>query len=358
MPPLSSSVRRHEAETAATEGLPPSLTGGVPRRRPLRLGMINNPQSGQNARRGLLDRVRGLLTAHPRVAHFEANTPDGMGEAVDELLRSETELIVVNGGDGTVQAVLTALLRSPLPASLPLLAVLPGGTTNTTARNVGYGRRPLRALQRLLDEAARGALAGTVERRAVLRVDADADAAPQYAMLFGAGAVYHGIAFARREIESRGLRGQLGAGVALATFLSHVLAGNGGRLFPPLHAAIRIDAEAVVAPEPYFGILTSTMNRQVLGISPYWGVGPGRLRFSSLSYAPRRLPRAIVPLLLGRPSVHLRPELGYRSVNADEVCLTFDSGYTLDGELFEPSNSTARLTLSARQHAYFLRERP
>ena len=104
--------------------------------------------------------------------------------------------------------------------------------------------------------------------------------------------------------------------------------------------------------------LTSTMNRQVLGISPYWGVGPGRLRFSSLSYAPRRLPRAIVPLLLGRPSVHLRPELGYRSVNADEVCLTFDSGYTLDGELFEPSNSTARLTLSARQHAYFLRERP
>jgi len=355
MPP-SSSARRHEDVASPFEGLPPSLTDGVPRRRPLRLGMINNPLSGQNSRRGLLDRVRALLTAHPRVAHFEENSFDGMGHAVEELLRSETELIIVNGGDGTVQAVLTALLRSPLPASLPLLAVLPGGSTNTTARNVGYGRRPLRALQHLLDEAARGVLAGTVEQRAVLRVDADAE--PQYAMLFGAGAVYHGIAFARREVESRGLRGQLGAGVAVATFLSHVVAGNGGQLFPPLHAEIRVDGQPVLAPEPYFGILTSTINRQVLGISPYWGVGPGRLRFSSLSYAPRRLPRAIVPILRGRPSVHLRPELGYRSVNADEVCLTFDSGYTLDGELFEPSNSTARLTLSARQHAYFLRERP
>ncbi|MGH7787328.1 MAG: diacylglycerol kinase family protein [Candidatus Binatia bacterium] len=318
--------------------------------------MINNPLSGQNARRGLLDRVRTLLTAHPRVAHFEEVTFDGMGHAVDELLGSETEIIVVNGGDGTVQAVLTALLRSPLPAALPLLAVLPGGTTNTTARNVGYGRRPLRALQGLLDDAASGRLAGTVDQRAVLRVDADAD--PQYAMLFGAGAVYHGVAFARREVLSRGMRGQLGAGVAVATFLSHVVAGKGGRLFPPLHAEIRIDGQAPLPPEPYFGILTSTMDRQVLGLSPYWGVGPGRLRFSALSYAPQRLSRAILPALRGRPSVHLRPDLGYRSVNADEVCLRFDSGYTLDGELFEPAGDTTRLTVSARQHAYFLRERP
>jgi diacylglycerol kinase family enzyme len=357
MPPHSS-AGRHAAETTPSEGLPPSLTGGVPRRRPLRVGMINNPLSGQNARRGLLERVTTLLTAHPRVAHFEENPVDGMGHAVDALLRSETEIIVVNGGDGTVQAVLTALLRSPVPASLPLLAVLPGGTANTTARNVGYGRRPLRALQRLLDQAASGMLAGTVDQRAVVRVDVPADAEPQYAMLFGAGAVYHGVAFARREVESRGMRGQLGAAVAVGTALSYVATGKVGRLFPPLHAEIRIDGEAALPPEPYFGILTSTMDRQVLGLSPYWGVGPGRLRFTALGYAPRGIARAIVPALRGRPSVHLRPDLGYRSVNADEIHLTFDSGYTLDGELFEPAGTSTHMTLSARHHAYFLRERP
>jgi len=355
MPPMSAAALLPDAETSRTGQLPPAITGGVPRGRPLRLGMINNPLSGQNARRRLLERVRGLLTAHPAVAHFEENTVDGMGAAVENLLRAETEIIVVNGGDGTVQAVLTALMRSPLPRALPLLAVLPGGTTNTTARNVGYGRRPLQALQRLLEDGARGVLAGTVERRSVVRVDAGGP--PHFAMLFGAGAVYHGIAFERRELESRGMRGQLGAGIAVATFIGRILAGDGGRLFPPLHAEIVIDGQATGG-APYLGILASTMDKQVLGISPYWGVGPGRLRVTALSYALRGLSRAIVPALRGRPSVHLRPEFGYRSVNADEVRLTFDSGYTLDGELFEPTAATTRVTLSARQQAYFLRERP
>jgi hypothetical protein len=201
-------------------------------------------------------------------------------------------------------------------------------------------------------------LAGTVDQRAVVRVDVPADAEPQYAMLFGAGAVYHGVAFARREVESRGMRGQLGAAVAVGTALSYVATGKVGRLFPPLHAEIRIDGEAALPPEPYFGILTSTMDRRVLGLSPYWGVGPGRLRFTALGYAPRGIARAIVPALRGRPSVHLRPDLGYRSVNADEIHLTFDSGYTLDGELFEPAGTSTHMTLSARHHAYFLRERP
>jgi len=354
MPPLRASALRAERDLPGAEGLPPSITGAVPRRRPLRCGLINNPLSGQNARRGLLGRVRTLLTAHPTVASFEAHTVDDMHHAVEELLRSETEVIVVNGGDGTVQAVLTALLGGPTPAALPLLAVLPGGSTNTTARNVGYGRRPLRALQRLLEEAAHGRLVGTVDKRPVVRVDAEG--ITRYAMLFGAGAVYHGIDFFRREVESRGLHGQVGVGIAVGTFFGHVVSGRGGRLFPPLRAEIRIDGE-VVDGGPYFGILTSTMDRQVLGISPYWGIGPGSLRFSSLSYAPRGLPRAIVPALRGRPSVHLHPDRGYRSANADQIELTFDSGYTLDGELFALSGAATQLMLSARQHAYFLRER-
>ena len=351
MPP-SASVHRLRADLIVAEPLPPQITEGTPQRRPLRVGMINNPASGQNARHGQLTGVRHVLRSHPTVAHFEVQTFDDMTAAVRELLQDETEVIVVNGGDGTVQAVLTGLLRTATER-LPLLAVLPGGSTNTTARNVGYSRRPLRALERLLTDSVHGTLAGTVERRAVLRVDTDGE--PQYAMLFGAGAVYHGIVFARRRVHAHGVRGQLGAGVTLAAFVGQVLSRNRGTLFPPLHAGIRIEGQPLAA-EPYFGILTSTMDRQFLGITPYWGSEPGPLRFSSLSYAPQNLPRAIIPLLRGKPSTYLRPELGYRSVNADEVSLSFDSGYTLDGELFAPRRGGARVTLTGRQCAYFLRE--
>ncbi len=60
----------------------------------------------------------------------------------------------------------------------------------------------------------------------------------------------------------------------------------------------------------------------------------------------------------GRQSPWLHPDFGYRSHNVDEVALTFQGGFTLDGELFEPAARARRLLLTARQSAYFLRSRP
>ncbi len=334
------------------ETLPAAIVDGVRRDRPLRLGVINNPRSGQNARHGLLDGVRDALRQHPQVPHFEEDTLDGMIAAARELMARETELIVVNGGDGTVQAVLTGLLRTPA-ARVPLLAVLPGGTTNSTARNVGFGTRPLAALQLLLAESARGVLAGRVERRAVIRVDTGG--APQYAMMFAAGAIYHGIVFFRERVASHGLRGQLGPALVTASFIGKVVSGGGGRLVPPLHAALRFDGHAVAA-APYLGVVVSTLDELLMGIRPYWGTGPGPLRVTTIGYRPRRLWQAILPILRGTPRPVLRPDLGYRSVNVAEAVLRFESGFTLDGELFA-AEAEAEVTLTSRD-AYFVRARP
>ncbi len=333
---------------------PPRIIGEEPGRHPLRVAVISNPTSGRNKRRGLIAAIQTLLRDHPTVPHFQERTFAGIADATNAAIAGDPEVIVVNGGDGTVQTVLTSLLRAPLDR-LPLLAVLPGGTTNTTARNVGYGTRPLAALGTLLAASAHGRLAGRIERRAVLR--ADLDDGPQYAMMFGAGAVYHGIVFARGQLASHGMRGQLGAGIALATFLTRVFTGRAGTMFPPLDADVRLDGVALPATS-YFGILISTMDRQFLGVSPYWGTGPGPLRFSALRVRPEYLARAIVPALRGRESRWLTPEAGYRSHNVDDVALTFRGGFTLDGELFEPTVGERSLHLTARQIGYFLRATP
>ncbi len=295
--------------------------------------------------------IDDLLRAHPDVAHFQERDFDGIAAATREAVDDDTEILIVNGGDGSVQTVLTAILTMPVER-LPVIAVLPGGTTNTTARNVGYGGRALASLRRLLVESGRGTLAGTVERRPVLR--ADLELGPQYAMMFGAGAVYHGIVFARGQLAARRLRGQLGAGIVLATFLTRVLTGRVGTMFPPFAATVHLDGSPLPR-TPYLGILASTMDRQFLGVCPYWGVGPGALRFSAMRDRPQHLGRALVPALRGRPSRWLQPDFGYRSHNVDEVALTFTGGFTLDGELFEPAARERRLVLTARQSAYFLR---
>lgn len=319
--------------------------------RPLRIGIISNPNSGQNVRHGLLTAIGALLRTYPKVEHRITGSLDGLLGATTELTAGDTEVLVVNGGDGTVQAVLTALLREPRP-SLPVLAVLASGSSNTTAHNLGYGKRPLAALGQLLAATARGELPGRIEARPVLR--ADAGAQPQYSMMFGAGAVYHGILFFHRSLETRGLHGELGAGLAVATFVSKLFTGRGSEMFPPMRGEILVDGVAL-PPETYFGLLASTMDRQVVGIRPYWGVGPGPIRMTLLRTSPRYVTRALVSLFRDRKSSYLRPEMGYRSVHADEVRLHFDSGFTLDGELFGMENGNQSVLLSARQQAYFLR---
>ena len=348
--PNSLAIRSFEA--LEQEPLLPRITGGVALPRPLRVGIISNPESGQNKRHGLHKRIRDVLQSHPQVEHFDTGTVEGMKAAARDLVLSGTEILVVNGGDGTTQAVLTAMFGTPVDR-LPVLAVLAGGTTNCTAHNVGFGKRPLEAVQRLLTAAAHGSLPGTVETRAVVRADIANDT--QYGMMFAAGAVYHGILFYREHIESRGLRGEMAVGLAIAAFAWKILSGNGGTLFPPFRADVLIDGKAIPR-ETYLAIMTSTISRQVLGFSPYWGSGPGPLRHTSLRYQPKHLARSIVPILRGKAGAYLRPEFGYRSVNTNEVSLSFDSGFTLDGELFPPADGQMQVTLSTRQRAYFLRD--
>ena len=323
--------------------------------RPVRVATISNPQSGNNRRRNHIRSALDIL-GRSRVPHYEVDNLDSIAAITQKLIDDGIELIVINGGDGTVQGVLTGLFRTPPAPTQPLLAVLPGGSTNTTARNVGYAPSALPALQELLSQAARGRLTGTLEPRAVIRVDRGPNSLPLFAMFFGAGAVYHGIRFAKDHIESRGLRGPLAAGAALVVFMGKITSGKGGALFPPLRAGGRLDQEPLET-DSYLGLITSTMEQQFLGLRPYWGQGSGPLQYSSLSYSPRHLLRAVSAIIRGRISRYVRPEFGYRSHNVHAIELNLDSGFTLDGELF-PFEPETTLRLTCEHSAFFLRQHP
>lgn len=323
--------------------------------RPVRVGVVSNPGSGNNLRRDRLASMRDVLR-RAGIEHAEADDLEGLIGATRRLLADGVELLVVNGGDGTVHAVLTGMFREPRIADSPVVAVLPGGTTNATARNVGFGARPRRALRELVDAAVDGRLPGKLHRRAVLEVEHSPSAEPLYAMFFGAGAVYHGIRFTKEYVETRGVRGEIGAGITLAVFVGRVITGQGGKLFPPLHARAVIDGGEPISDE-LFGILTSTMDRQFLGLRPYWGREPGPIHYTTLSYSARSPLRAALAVMRGKPNRFVRPELGYRSHNASCIELQIDSGFTLDGELFA-GDEGASLRITAEKTALFLRRMP
>lgn len=62
-----------------------------------------------------------------------------------------TELVVVHGGDGTVNETVNGLLAGGIRPDNPMLAVVPGGSTNVFARAIGVDADPTAATEQILE---------------------------------------------------------------------------------------------------------------------------------------------------------------------------------------------------------------
>ena len=121
----------------------------------MRAVLIVNPNATSTTPAG-----RDLL-AHAlesRVELVVAHTEFG-GHAVEiaeAAKRDDVDVIIVHGGDGTVNEVVNGLLGPPgagrpAPASLPAVAVVPGGAANVFARALGISPDPIEATNQLID---------------------------------------------------------------------------------------------------------------------------------------------------------------------------------------------------------------
>ena len=81
------------------------------------------------------------------------------GHAAELAARARAEavdLVVVLGGDGTVNEALNGLLAEGPAESVPALGVVPGGSANVFARALGLPREPLEATHTLLGAISEG----------------------------------------------------------------------------------------------------------------------------------------------------------------------------------------------------------
>lgn len=312
--------------------------------------MLTNPRSGGN-KKGI-DGIRDFLARNPEIHGAEAVTPTDVHAALADLSARNIDLLVVNGGDGTVQAVLTALYgRSPFPRP-PLLALLRAGTTSMLARDVGVDGEPLAALAKIhawcLDRQGRDP--GCVHERPVLRVSQDDGTVPVCGMFFGAGAIPQGIDICHGSMNPKKRRGELMPGLILTRLLLAVLAGNDS-IVPGTVMAIGLDAKPA-RNGSYLFAMVSTLERLFLGLHPFWGDEAAPLHFTALKTKPSYLLRNLPFLLRGRRTATATPENGFFSNNAGRITLDFNGRFTLDGEIFE---ARAPLTIEPAGPARFLK---
>ena len=74
-----------------------------------RIGVLNNLRAGKQGSR-VVD-VLALLRSHPDVAHEETGSAALLTRAIGRLAKLDLDVLVVNGGDGTLQHALTDILE-------------------------------------------------------------------------------------------------------------------------------------------------------------------------------------------------------------------------------------------------------
>ncbi|MBX6741146.1 MAG: hypothetical protein IRY87_03745 [Acetobacteraceae bacterium] len=309
-----------------------------------RIGLISNPLS-----RALRE---GHVRLGPRAAAMPHAAPASRAElqaALADFAAQGVNLLAVQGGDGTLREVLTALPAAfgDKPPEIALLAV---GKTNLAARVLGSAGPDDTALARLQEAAERGAL-----RRRLLPVLEVARpglgaAATLRGLLFGAGAFTEAKRLADRALHRRGIHDRLAVLLAL---MGVALRAGWQRSHP-----LRLGAPMGVAPDGLapsegnrFLLLATSLDRLMLGLWPFWGGGTGPVRWLDVAAPPQRLASALWAALRRRPRPWM-PAAGYRSGQANRLTIRLHAPFVLDGEVFEPGPEG--LVLSAPDRIAFV----
>lgn len=300
-----------------------------------KLGVLINAQSGRN--RAGTQALDALLRSRPEIAVQRPTRADETAAALAALAARDVALLAICGGDGTVQQVLNVLLSPQTPfAQMPLLAILPGGTTNMIAHDLNESGRPARVLEALLRHVDAGTIQSRIVRRPVIRLTGGDAKAPAHGFFFGSAGIYDATLQNRDSVDRVGLRDGFGPGLRFLAVLAKIATGRDP--FVPVPMAIAVDGMAY-GEKPVVALLVSSLEKLSLGFVPFWGEGPGTLRMTLVTSHSRALLRAIWLALRSRPHRLLRPENGYDSLNAERIELAFEGGCVLDGETFHASRT-------------------
>jgi hypothetical protein len=308
------------------------------------VALIRNPNSTGNLAAGT-----GRPAAFPSAVQvIDSSSLDDLTLRLAEAREAGAEIVLIDGGDGTVREVLSRL-PEVWGTALPQVGILPRGNTNLIAREVGGLSSP-DAVAEILRRRAAGAPL-PARKAPVLRVDYPAGERPSLrGFMLGWGAYATGTRIAREEIAARGPR-QVGL-TLLSTLRRALFGAERAALRRGVATRLAIDGAAIDDRARLLGLVTTLKRPLVGGMNPFWGEGAGPMRWLDVRAPAPWLALATPFVLMGRPRRWMAGA-GYASGRASTIELALDSPFIMDGDLFPPP-ARGPLRLSAAEAVSFL----
>ncbi|MDT7534726.1 diacylglycerol kinase family protein [Sphingobium sp. SA2] len=316
------------------------------------VALLSNPKSTGN--RQSLPRVRSYCASNPDIFHYEVEHVEQIGRAFQTIARVDPVVIVINGGDGTVQASLTELYQGEhFKGRVPPIAVLPNGKTNLIALDLGIHGDPIKALERIVAIAKAGVDDHVVARELIALSDGQVGSRPVLGMFLGGAGLADYMLYCRNQIYPLGLSNGLSHFITAMAVLVSLLFGISARFLPPSSKPVSIslirDGQLVGR---FSVLIVTTLERLLLGVQP----GDSRRGNMKLMAVDQNLP-ALLRLMWASifKRVGKRQMQGIHLEQGDTIRIEGNhSSVILDGELFEASEGKP-IVLRSTQPVPFLR---
>ncbi|WP_091735058.1 diacylglycerol/lipid kinase family protein [Phenylobacterium immobile] len=279
----------------------------------MRIGVIRNPQAHGN---------RGKTAETPPDLLYGEPTPAELRGELERFQRGQVDLLVIDGGDGTVRDVL-----SVLPEGFrPLISVLPSGKTNILAFDLG-----IRASWTLAAVKAAAAREGhRIRHRTALTVHRGAEPALT-GFFFGVAGLVHAMDLAH-GLHRVKVVNNTSVGLTLLGSLAEFFFGGKDTVWRrgfPLR--LGVDGAAPTEGRRLITIAT-TLHRFPFAMRPFGPARPG-LKLLDVDAPPKSLGRALLKVLWGGGDSWLRRH-GYRRGEARALRFSLDSSFMMDGEIY------------------------
>ena len=307
------------------------------------VGILSNPLSGRI--KNNISAIRNLVKTIPGEIYREASTQSEFESVLDEFARMKLDLLVIIAGDGTIHAVLSTIFGKQIFSPLPMLAIIPGGTTNMTAKDFHVSGNPAKVLSRL---ALRLSNSGPYPyiTRPVLCIQ-NGDGMPLYGMFFGTGIIVEGVKFFHKRVRGAGLTGEKASAIVFFRYLFSLLFGGSGIDSGNINIDIQNNDDAG-RNEDCLLLFATSLNRLLFGSHPYWGGEQAPIHVTIVRQSPGKLWRSLLPLLRGRGK-GLSEADGYCSHNVPALSLKMEGDFIIDGEIYTASQKKAAIRISAHE---------
>lgn len=311
------------------------------------VALLSNPRSTGN--RSLLPQVREYCAAHPDVFHYEVEDVGQIEKAIRTIAMVKPRVVVINGGDGTVQAALTELYCGDhFGGKTPPVAVLPNGKTNLIALDLGAEGDPIHALERVVELVNSGDLENHVIQRELIALDRDGGR-PVLGMFLGGAYLADVMLYCRNRIYPLGLPNGLSHFLAALLGLISIIFGVGGGRLPPQPEPLTVSLIRQGQLQGKFSLLiVTTLEKLLLSIrtSEVYGTD-GRMKLLAVDRSAGALFRMLGATWRGTLGKHHLEGVHFQQ--GDEIRIEGErSSVILDGEFFEaPHGKPIILTSTA-----------